>query len=150
MKINKKDAIYIQNIDLIYLSEGYVPIPPSIYKKINLKKNYINDKTKYKFIKFTLPEEITFLNSIPWIVDYNEVKDTSPEEIGKMINNLRNKKELLKQAKNISSEETINNLVEEQNIELKIHSLREILWHKTGDTKMSIPKDKSPKRIRKK
>lgn len=33
MKINKKDAIYIQNIDLLYLSESYIPIPPSIYKK---------------------------------------------------------------------------------------------------------------------
>ena len=137
MKINNKKELYIQKIDLLYLIESHIPVPESIY--IKTKRSIINNQNN--FIKFTKPEDITFLNSIPWIIEYNDIKDLSIEIISQMINELYNKKELLKSTiKPTNDKEKLKVFLEIQTIELKIKSLQKILWYKKDNNRLNIPK----------
>ena len=82
MKIVTDKAVYIQKNDIIRLSQSYLNIPESVFLQIYATGVIIaDDKYKYEFIKIELDKEIDFFKSIDWIIDYNEVKDLSENEI---------------------------------------------------------------------
>lgn len=139
MKINNSNELYIQKIDLLNLIESHIPVPGTIYRRI--KKDSISEKDRYKFVKFTDSKEIEFLNSIPWFIDYNDVKDIEEDEIIKMINELGTEVEILTEniKKQVGSEK-FDTYVKIHNIRLKIQSLTDILLFKYGRIKMNIPK----------
>lgn len=142
MKKIINNILFVQRIDLLYLGESHIPVPESIYKKIKFN---IDDRNKYNFVMFNSKEDILFLNSIPWIIDYDEVKDLSEANIQEMIdNNLNERKDLNELMTKNTGAEKLHQYIEIQSLDLKIQSLRDALWYKKGMTKMNIPT--SPKR----
>ena len=82
MKIIINNVVFVQKKIFAYLSRYEGPIPASIFMKaLDDDIVIINDSNKYEFMKFDAPEEIEFFKNADWIIDYNEVKDLSDEEI---------------------------------------------------------------------
>ena len=82
MKIITDNAVYVQKNDIAYLNQTDLTIPASIFMKVfGNGIVIINDSNRYEFVKFETPEEIEFFKGIDWMIDYNEAKDLSEEEI---------------------------------------------------------------------
>ena len=87
MKILKDNKIYVQKNDMAYLNSSELDIPASIYMKVYGKGiTIIDNSNRYEFIEFTDPKEIEFFQGLDWIVDYDEVKDLTEEELTKIRN----------------------------------------------------------------
>ncbi len=154
MKINQNNRLYIQRIDLLYIYESFSVIPASIYERTIKKKHFITDKNKYEFIEFTNPDEISYLDSIDWIIDYNEVKELKPEEILQLDKEIASQEiELIAKIRNMNNEDISNNLnmiSKHHQIQLKRQSLRDVLWYKLGYINMTLPKEVPTKKLEKK
>ena len=82
MKIITDDSVYVQKDDITYLDQTDLPIPESIFMKVfGNGIVIIDDSNRYEFVKFDAPEEIEFFKGLSWMINYNEVKDLSKEEI---------------------------------------------------------------------
>ena len=57
----------------------------------------INDSNRYDFVKFDEESEIEFFKGLDWMIDYNEVKDLSEDEIIKLAKNIEKEREKLLQ-----------------------------------------------------
>ncbi len=82
MKIVRRNVGYIQLDDLVTLSEFHMHIPISIIEKVadrGLIK--VTDVNRFTFIKLSPREELDFLKSVEGLIDYDEVRDLSKEEI---------------------------------------------------------------------
>ena len=89
MKIITDDAAYVQKNDFAYLNHSELPIPASIFLKVCESGVFIVcDENRYDFIKFSEPHEIEFFKDIDWIIDYNDVKDLSLEDIVEVANKI--------------------------------------------------------------
>lgn len=142
MKIITDTCAYIQRDDMTVLMKCNRPIPTTIYMDV-LNKNIINDENKFEFLEFTRPEEIIFFKEADWIVDYNEVKDLSENDIINLIDNI------IEERKNMAIKynsmlgnpkmENISLMLKCDLLEFKAYSLRNILWFKKGIIKMELP-----------
>lgn len=144
MKIITKDCAYVQKNDIVYLNETDLPIPASVFMKIFGKGTVIiNDSNRFEFISFENPDEIEFFKDIDWMIDYNEVKDLSEEEIINLGQSIAQKQnEIAVKYNSMSEKEKEENISMVQQYELldfKIYSLRDILWFKQGHIKMYLP-----------
>ena len=82
MKIIENGKIYVQKNDIALLNETDLAIPASIYVKVyGAGIVIIDNSNRFEFVEFTEKEEIEFFKSLDWIVDYNQVKNLSEEEI---------------------------------------------------------------------
>lgn len=145
MKIITDNTTYVQKNDMTYLLNTDQAIPASIFMKFfGNDAIIIDDRNRYEFVCFDDPKEIEFFKKMDWMIDYNEVKDLSEEEIfalGKSAWSERNR--LVAQYNAM----TPNERSENQNIasqcellEFKAFSLRDILWFKQGHITMELPK----------
>ncbi len=82
MKIITNDSAYVQKNDISYLNLSDLPIPASIFMKVfGNGVTIINDSNRYDFVKFDEESEIEYFKDLDWMIDYNEVKDLSEDEI---------------------------------------------------------------------
>ncbi|MDD2203578.1 MAG: hypothetical protein PHT75_04545 [Bacilli bacterium] len=80
-----KEIIYIQLNDLAFLNSTDENIPASIYLKAFGQGNrQINDDNRFKYLEFTEPEEVKYLKSLDFILNYNEFNNLSAEDIEKI------------------------------------------------------------------
>ena len=85
MKIVTDEEILVQKNDLIYLMHSGKQIPQSIIETFFGESCVVIDKNnKNDFVRFTLPSEISFLNSIEWILDYSSLKSLTAEELQRL------------------------------------------------------------------
>lgn len=145
MKIITDRAAYVQKNDIIQLNVSDLEIPASIYLKVfGSGITVIDDSNRYEFVKFEEAYEIEFLKSINWIINYDDVKDLSDDEIMEMGNIvLAERSEIADNFNLLSEEERIHNIdnVEEQCdlLEFKFYSIRDFLWFKQGHLKFTLP-----------
>ncbi len=81
MKFMKNNKIYIQNIDLIYIMEKERNIPLFIFNKLKEVEYDEEEDRNLEFVSFSNEIEIDYLNSLDWLVDYNECEKFSLCEI---------------------------------------------------------------------
>ncbi|MBE6160472.1 MAG: hypothetical protein E7157_05460 [Lactobacillales bacterium] len=151
-----KEKIYVQKNDIMYLNQTDLSIPASIFMKIfGNGVTIIDNSNRFEFVEFTNSHEIEFLKNIDWIIDYNEVKELSKDEIMKLANEIANKQnEIADKYNNMSPEDKQNNkdiIFQHETLDYKFYSLRDFLWFKQGHLKMELsegieyPSDFKPK-----
>lgn len=145
MKILTKDGIYVQKNDIAYLTRLETAIPASIFMAVFSLKGctIIDDTNRYEFVKFTSKEEIQFLKSLDWIIDYYKVKDLSYEELEKMFNEFAAKLNNLGTKYNaMSIEERAKNVDianECENLQFMLYSIEDMGLLKLGRLDMPLP-----------
>lgn len=148
MKIVTDNKVYVQKNDIAYLNQTDLPIPASIFMKIfGHGVVIIDDSNRYEFVEFTQPEEIEFFKKLDWMIDYNEVKDLSEDELielGKIMadksNDIAKKYNAMPPDKRKQNQ---NLVVEHELLVFKMHSLKDIIYFKRGDLKIKLPKEVS-------
>jgi len=144
MKIITGHAAYVQKNDIAYLNQTNLAIPASIFMKVfGNGIVIIDDSNRYEFVEFNLPEEIDFFKGINWMIDYNEVKDLSEEEIISLGQSIAQEKNIIAQRFNsMSLNERKKNeelVLQWELLDFKMYSLRDALWFKQGHIKIELP-----------
>lgn len=144
MKIITEKAAYVQKNDLMYLNSSSLAIPASIYMKVfGWGITIIDDRNRYEFVKFEEDSEIEFFKDIDWMIDYNEVKDLTEEEMINLGQSIVEKKNAIaKKYNGMSRKEKKNNCEMIQDCELlefKMYSLADIIHYKRGELPMDLP-----------
>ena len=162
MKAYLQNTLYIQKKDLLYLLKLNLDIPKELkdnLKRINLSEENIKLDREEKFkqtiktetyeenkdyIRFTSKKEIDYYINFPWIIDYDEYKDLTLEEL------MEEAKEINYELRSILKKEDYNNKTNLNNyklLALKLQSLRDFFWLKRGFTRTKIPIDNISKKI---
>lgn len=148
MKIVTDKKVYVQKNDIAYLNQTDLPIPASIFMKVfGHGIVIIDDRNRYEFIEFTEPEEIEFIKKIDWMIDYNEIKDLSEEELMELGNHIAEESNKIARKYNaMTTEKRKQNqhlVFEHELLEFKMRSLKDIILYKRGELKINLPKDLS-------
>lgn len=151
MKVITNDAIYVQMNDLAYLMTSDTPIPASIMMKVfGRGMVIINDDNRYDFVRFTEDDEIEFFKDLDWIVDYDELKDKSDEELlkfGKSVAENRDSIATLYNKMSLEDRKQHPEMVEQCDLlEFKMYSIRDFLWYKQGHITMHLPIENTMKK----
>ncbi len=146
MKIITDNAVYVQKEDISYLFHAELTMPESLcIKAFGNCLTIYDDNDRYEFIKFEAPREIEFFKGIDWIIDYNEVKDLSEEEIIAVAQSILEEKNNIAQIFNSMTskekQENMNMVSQCEFLDFKMDSLRNVLWFKQGHIKMQLPED---------
>ena len=152
MKLIFKDKAYVQLNDLMRLCDSDIPVPLSIMRKITgTNGRVVNKDNRYNYLKFTSEDDIEYIKKQTWMIDYNEVKRKSEDEL---LNDLGEVAKEWEQAiieyNKLTNEEqeTRQDLIDKKELlSFKYYSLRDVLMYKRGDTELSFPTEKSLKNI---
>ena len=144
MKIITNDSAYVQKNDIAYLNSSDLPIPASIFMKVfGNGVTIINDSNRYDFVKFDEESEIEYFKDLDWMIDYNEVKDLSEDEIIKLAESIGEEQDKIATTFNSMTEEERKNHADMVTkcdlLEFKFYSLRDVLWFKQGHIPMKLP-----------
>ena len=146
MKIVEKDAVYVQKGDLAsLLYQEKFSLPDTVMNILFKKGNpfYVDNNNAYEFVKFIGPEEIEYFKSLDWIIDYNEYKNYTKEEIEIISNNILTEAKNLAKNNNemVPSEKARHQDIVEKctNLDNKIYSLKLLYLYKTGVISFSLP-----------
>lgn len=146
MKIITNDAAYVQKNDIAYLNQTDLDIPASIYLKTCETGTFIvDDSNRYEFIQFNEPAEIQFFKNQDWILDYNQVKDMTEDELieyGEKIITQYN--ELAETFNALSEQERIQNTELDMRCDLlgfKIFSLHDFIFYRKGLLEIQLPSE---------
>lgn len=143
MKIITENAVYVQKNDIAYLNQTDLAIPASIFMKVFGDIFIVDDSNRYEFIEFDAPEEIDFFKAVDWMIDYNEVKALSEEEIISLGKSIIEEKNSIAQKFNFMALEerkrNMNMVSQCELLDFKMYSLRDVLWFKQGHIKMELP-----------
>lgn len=121
-----------------------MPIPASIYTKVfSASVTIVNDSNRFNFVKFTEKHEVIFFKELDFIIDYDQYKDLTDEQLDKEGRELTNKANKIAEKWNsmsVDEREQNSNLIEEhKNIEYMLHFLAEIIAIKHGKSSMPFP-----------
>lgn len=149
-KIINSDSAYVQKNDTAYLNSFHLLIPFSIFMKVfGNGVTIINDSNRYDFVKFDEESEIEFFKGLDWMIDYNEVKDLSEDEIIKLAKNIEKEREKIATTFNSMSKKEKNQHIDMVTkcdlLEFKFYSLRDILWLKQGHISIKLPENDKEK-----
>lgn len=146
MKIITNDAAYVQKNDIAYLNQTDLDIPASIYLKACETGTFIvDDSNRYEFIRFNKSDEIQFFKNQDWILDYNQVKDMTEDELieyGEKIITQYN--ELAETFNALSEQERIQNTELDMRCDLlgfQIFSLHDFIFYRKGLLEMQLPSE---------
>lgn len=145
MKVITNDAIYIQRSDFANIIKIDLNVPTTLrLQAFNESWFMLDDDNRFDFMRFDKPEEVAYLKSLDWIIDYSSVKDLSEEEIIKMSN------KLIEQRNSIIEEYERSSYLEKTNnidminryrcLSFEINSLRDILNFKRNNLIIELPK----------
>ena len=144
MKIITNDSAYVQKNDISYLNSSDLPIPASIFMKVfGNGVTIINDSNRYDFVKFDEESEIEYFKDLDWMIDYNQVKDLSEDEMIKLAESIGEERDGIANSFNSMSEEErkkhTDMVTKCDLLEFKFYSLRDVLWFKQGYISMELP-----------
>ncbi len=144
MKIITDDAAYVQKVDLSYLDSLDITKTQSIYLSVfDWGKTRLTAANQYDFYKYDKKEDIEFFKNIDWMVDYDEVKDCSDDELiklGKAINDERT--EIGERFNNMSIKERMKNpdlQLRHRLLAYKLHTLTDFIMYKRGQINFELP-----------
>lgn len=103
----------------------------------------VGDFNRYDFVEYSDKNIIDFFRNIPWILDYDEVKDLSDEEIDALGEELIDQRNSIATMYNSMSieERSKNQSLKTQCdlLEFKILTIREFQMFKDGKSEMKLP-----------
>lgn len=124
MKVFTEDAVYVQKKDVLELNKLGISIPTSVVIK---KAKYFNVLEDESFFKFDNQDEIDYFRRLRFIVDYDEIKSLTDEELAVMFKNTLNKK------KKVFFYE------ERKILDIKIRSLCDYILYRAGVVYIDFP-----------
>lgn len=146
MKLFVNNKVYVQKNDLAYFMRGTegISIPSSIIDKVFGQVFIVTDENRYEFVEFSSPEEIDFFKKCDWMVDYNLFDGMTENQIveyGCQINAEINK--IATSFNELPEKERERQYIQASTkielLEFKMWSVRDILWHKQGHLKFTLP-----------
>ena len=146
MKILINNKIYVQKNDIAYLNSTDIPIPASIFLKVYGKGvTIIDGSNRYEFIEFSDPKEMSFFQGLDWIIDYDEVKCLSEEELiqlGQTVAAEKNRKadEFNGKSQKYRRENYERTMAEQELYDFKMYSIRDMIMFKKGELDFPLPK----------
>lgn len=148
MKIITENNAYIQKNDIAYLNNTTLPIPASIFLAIFSEGVVmITDLNRNDFLEFTNPDDIEYLKSLDWIIDYNEVKDYSLAQLQDLGASILGELHQLNDTISLYSESENENKAElelkHELLKYKLMSLRDISLYKQGKLKLELPNEEN-------
>ena len=146
MKIITNDAAYVQKNDIAYLNQTDLDIPVSIYLKTCETGTFIvDDSNRYEFIRFNKSDEIQFFKNQDWILDYNQVKDKTEDELIEYCERIITQyNELAETFNALSEQEQMQNTELDMQCDLlafKLFSLQEFIFYRKGLLEMQLPSE---------
>ena len=155
MKVIYDNCVYVQKNDMAYLEASDLPIPASVFTRVfGNGITIIDDRNRYDFVLFKEKTEIDFFKGLDWMVDYNELKNLSEEEIIKLAENTNEERNEIAATYNsmpVEERQKHSDMVTKCDLlEFKFYSLRDILWMKQGHISINIPKMRTRKPSNKK
>ena len=148
MKIITDNEAFVQFNDLGFLQSTDLAIPASIVLKLFENEiTIMDDRNRYNFVCFTEAEDIEYFKQLDWMVDYNETKDMSEEELISLIektlgemDSISNAYDLIPTNQGKKRRELAKTF---SLLEFKFYSLRNILWYKQGHISLNLPEIES-------
>ena len=146
MKIITNDAAHVQKNDIAYLNQTDLDIPASIYLKACETGTFIvDDSNRYEFIRFNKSDEIQFFKNQDWILDYNQVKDKTEDELIEYCERIITQyNELAETFNALSEQEQMQNTELDMQCDLlafKLFSLQEFIFYRKGLLEMQLPSE---------
>lgn len=146
MKIITNDAAYVQKNDIAYLNQTDLDIPASIYLKACETGTFIvDDSNRYELIRFNKSDEIQFFKNQDWILDYNQVKDKTEDELIEYCERIITQyNELAETFNALSEQEQMQNTELDMQCDLlafKLFSLQEFIFYRKGLLEMQLPSE---------
>lgn len=144
MKLINNGCVYVQLNDIVQISGLVSGVPRTVYTKaFQGKSNIIDDSNRYKFVKYDEPDEIIFFMNQYWIIDYNQFKNKTPEEIQEYAHSLfLEEQEIVDEFNNLPESEQDKNysmLREHRLLRHMFVDLKLISDYKDGILNMEIP-----------
>lgn len=139
---NGKEKVYVQLNDLSYLTHTDLPIPVSIYMKA-IDNNLVTDENKHDFVKFEEAHEIVYFKNLDFIIDYNEYKNMSLDELQAKVIEISVKMLTIATTYNdMSSEEKARNqdmLEDHKNLEYMSKNILDLYMAKSDSLNINLP-----------
>lgn len=150
MKIITKEKAYIQKKDIANLMstmEAFsLSCPMSVFNQFFSEVFICTQDNMYDFVEITDKASIDFFKKLDYILDYDEVKDLTEEEIIKLGQSINDEINILiKKFDSMSIQEKnkeFNRMKKQSKIkEYKMYDIRDFLWLKQGHLNFKLPSD---------
>lgn len=147
MKIITDNAIYVQRKDIGELLRSDMPMPGLISLLGNSSFSvFINNLKGEEFIRFVEDDECQYFMNQDWILDLNEVKNLSFDELIKLGQKTSNERNDIATKFNLLPENEKNELYDEtmltcKLLDYKVESIRDFILIKKGFIAVSWPTD---------
>lgn len=145
MKVFKNGKVYVQNEDLVLILRSGELMPTSVLEKIygNGPVIIVQDNME-DYVEFEETDQVEFFKRLDWIVDYDEVKNLSLEELEKLYD--ATKDEMVKIRNKYSDLSQNDDCYEKDSIRFellgnKLYSLSKIQYFKARKLELALPNE---------
>ena len=145
MKVFKNGKVYVQNEDLILILRSGELMPTSVLEKFygNGPVIIVQDNME-DYVEFEETAQVEFFKRLDWIVDYDEVKNLSLEELEKLYD--ATKDEMVKIRNKYSDLSQNDDCYEKDSIRFellgnKLYSLSKIQYFKARKLELALPNE---------
>lgn len=145
MKVFKNGKVYVQNEDLILILRSGELMPTSVLEKFygNGPVIVVQDNME-DYVEFEETDQVEFFKRLDWIVDYDEVKNLSLEELEKLYD--ATKDEMVKIRNKYSDLSQNDDCYEKDSIRFellgnKLYSLSKIQYFKARKLELALPNE---------
>ena len=145
MKVFKKGKVQVQNEDLILILRSGELMPTSVLEKFygNGPVIIVQDNME-DYVEFEETDQVEFFKRLDWIVDYDEVKNLSTEELEKLYDDTKD--EMVKIRNKYSDLSQNDDCYEKDSIRFellgnKLYSLSKIQYFKARKLELALPNE---------
>ena len=145
MKVFKNGKVYVQNEDLILILRSGELMPTSVLEKFygNGPVIIVQDNME-DYVEFEETDQVEFFKRLDWIVDYDEVKNLSTEELEKLYDDTKD--EMVKIRNKYSDFCQNDDCYEKDSIRFellgnKLYSLSKIQYFKARKLELALPNE---------
>ena len=145
MKVFKNGKVYVQNEDLILILRSGELMPTSVLEKFYGNGPVIIDQDNMEdYVEFEETDQVEFFKRLDWIVDYDEVKNLSTEELEKLYDDTKD--EMVKIRNKYSDLSQNDDCYEKDSIRFellgnKLYSLSKIQYFKARKLELALPNE---------
>ena len=145
MKVFKNGKVYVQNEDLILILRSGELMPTLVLEKFygNGPVIIVQDNME-DYVEFEETDQVEFFKRLDWIVDYDEVKNLSTEELEKLYDDTKDK--MVKIRNKYSDLSQNGDCYEKDSIRYellgnKLYSLSKIQYFKARKLELALPNE---------
>ena len=145
MKIITDNSVYVQRKDLKFLNTNIcIEMPETIICKM-FEDSFKSIKSDEDFIKFEDDFDMEFLKDIDWIINYNDVKDLTEEELielGEKVTEQKNELSNTFYSMDINGRLKNFDIVARCDLlKYKMQSLADVIFYKRGKLDIKLPEE---------